>query len=210
MRREEVVPALEAALKPLLEEAGFTRDGDRWRSRRGDASRSLSFATSGSMALVCAEIAFGPAQPLLRSAPRELDLRSGTIPASELFQLHLHRSVDHSGQMGMPEGLFWDFEKLPTETLAAAVANTFRTHVLPFFEDTSTVEAALLEVEREGRHGDCGPESRYEPRINKFALAAWNKSMGDPKRALEVVAKGLAIQHPTEPWPGFRDWISKP
>lgn len=211
MRKEEVVPVLEAALEPLLLKAGLERKGERWSLRRGDAIWSVEFGADSRTAVLRAGIGFVPARDLIQTAPSNLDLSFGTIPASELLQLYLYQDQRNSGGRG-PEGsgLFWEYKDLTADALAESVTATFRAHVLPFFEATSTVEAALHEVGDEGRYGDCGPMSRFEPRINKFHLAALCKQRGDRKRALEVVEKQLAIEHPQEPWRVFREWILRP
>lgn len=211
MRKEEVVPVLEAALAPLLQEAGFVRSGGRWTSRCGDAIRSVEFSVGSRTAVLRAGIGFAPALRLIQTAPSHLDLSDGTVPASELLQLHLYQDLRYSGQRGAAgSGLGWSYADLAAEALAESVTATFRGHVLPFFEATSTVEAALEEVRDEGRFGDCGPLSRYEPRINKFFLAALYQERGDRELAAAVVEKELALEHPTRPWQEFRDWILRP
>ena len=98
---------------------------------------------------------------------------------------------------------------MTAEELSASAVETFRDHLLPFFELTSTIEAALKELEMEGRFGDCGPLSRFEPRFNLFVLAARYQARGDRGNAAWVVETELAKNHPTEPWPRFRDWLLK-
>jgi hypothetical protein len=211
MRKEEVVPVFEAALKPMLTAAGFERQGDRWISRRGDAIRSVEFGPSFKGAVLRAGIGFMPALDLLKTAPPELDWKYNTIPASDLLQLYLYRGVRDSCPAGkVQSGLFWQLADLTAAALAESAEENFRSHVLPFFERTSTVEAALGEVRDEGRYGDCGPMSRFEPRINKFFLAALYQQRGDEGEAMEVIQKELAIVHPDQPCPAFRDWILRP
>ena len=209
MRKEEVVPVLEAALKPLLEEAGFQRVGDRWERRRGEAICSITVGYSGHPVL-CAGIGYAPILALHRTAPPDLNLSQGTIPASELLQVWVAGGLYEVGDQGPRPGNNWLGEGMPAADLSAQAAEAFRLHLLPFFEDTSTIDAALREVGNEDRYGDCGPMSAYEPRINKFALAALYKSRGELGQMESVIEHEMTINQPEEPWPAFRDWILKP
>ena len=74
---------------------------------------------------------------------------------------------------GPMRGEEWDVDKPVNK---ASVVETFRFHILPFFEDTSTREGALAEAARKGKYGDCGPESRYRPDVDPDALKALLKS----------------------------------
>lgn len=230
MRNDEVAAVLARTLKPLLLEAGFTRNvsaaaleplllagrftriGERWTSRRGDAIRSVDLVLGGDWVVLRAGIGFWPALQLLQTAALPLDLSYGTIPASDLLQLYLTGPAQESRHEGggMVTASSWAYEGLTAAALAESVTDTFRSQILRFFEDKSTVEAALREVQNERRYGDCGPMSYFQPRINKFFLAALYKERGDRESALRVVQQELAYEKPYEPWPAFREWIDRP
>ncbi len=209
MRDPEAIPVLKAALKPLLEEAGFHPVGDRWERRRGDAIHTITVGWS-EMPVVCAGIGFTPILTVLQSAPPDLNLAQSTIPASELLQLWVAGGLYEIGDQGPRTGNNWDGEGITASHLSASAAEVFRLYIMRFFEGTSTIDAALREVRDEGRYGDCGPLSAYEPRINKFALAALYKSRGELGAVESVIEQQMTLRDPKEPWEAFRDWILKP
>lgn len=136
-------------LRPVLEAAGFARDGERWTSRRGDVLLSVRASRNTDVRTLEAGVTFGA--------------------GPELFTLRLHQGVRPEDDRGGPmRGQWWGADRPVNE---ASVVETFRCHILRFFEDTSTREGALAEAEREGKCGDCGPFSRYEPDVNPEALA---------------------------------------
>ena len=141
-------------LRPVLEAAGFSRDGGSWTSRRGDVLLSVRASRDRMVRTLEAGVTFGA--------------------GPELFTLRVHQGVlPWDAPHGPMRGEGWGADQPVNE---ASVVETFRCHILRFFDDTSTREGALAEAEREGKHGDCGPFSRYEPRVNPDALEALLKS----------------------------------
>jgi hypothetical protein len=209
MRNPEALSAMKAALKPLLEEAGFHPLGDRWERRRGDAVHSITVGWQ-QFPVVCAGIGYAPIVTVLQAAPPDLNLAHWTIPASELLQLWVAGGLYEIGDQGPRTGNDWLGEEITAAQRSASAAEAFRLYILRFFEDTSTIDAALREVQNEHRYGDCGPMSAYTPRINKFALACLYKSRGELGTMMSVIEHEMTINHPDEPWAAFRDWIVKP
>lgn len=141
-------------LRPVLEAAGFQPDGGRWSSRRGDVLLSVRASRDRIGRTLEAGVTFGQ--------------------GPELFTLRVRRGVlPRDTPKGPMRGEEWDVDKPVNE---ASVVETFHGHILRFFDDTSTREGALAEAAREGKYGDCGPFSRYEPDVDPDALKALLKS----------------------------------
>ncbi|HEX7901976.1 MAG TPA: hypothetical protein VF950_29725 [Planctomycetota bacterium] len=136
-------------LRPVLEAAGFQRDGGSWTSRRGDVLLSVRGSRDRVVRTLEAGVTFG-------AGPR-------------MFTLRVHQDVlPQDTPKGPMRGEWWSSDKPVNE---ASVVETFRCHILRFFDDVSTKEGALAEAAREGKYGDCGPFSRYEPKVNHDAVA---------------------------------------
>ena len=141
-------------LRSVLEAAGFKPDGGPWTSRRGDVLLSVRAERD--------------------RVPRTLEAGVTFGAGPELFMLRVHQDVlPQDTPKGPMRGEWWSADQPVNE---ASVVETFRCHILRFFEDTSTREGALAEAEREGKFGDCGPFSRYRPAVNPDALEALLKS----------------------------------
>ena len=141
-------------LRPVLEAAGFRRDGGPWTSRRGDVLLSVRGSRDVMVRTLEAGVTFGA--------------------GPELFTLRVHQGVlPQDTPKGPMRGVWWEADQPVNE---ASVVETFRCHILRFFDATSTREGALKEAAREGKYGDCGPESRYRPRVDPDALKALLKS----------------------------------
>jgi len=206
MLEHHVRSVMERTLEPLLTEAGFSREDGGWTSRIGDVVRTVELDCLWRSAVLRAGVGVLPALELLRSVPPGLDLSCGTVPASQLLQLWLTHGVRHSGTREETSGPGWQFDGLTPEILEASLVETFRGHILPFFDETSSVEGAVEELEREGKFGKCGALSRFVPRVNHFVAVALYLARGDRRPAVEILDRELAMGHVKEPWAAFRDW----
>src|SRR6185295_4109251 len=169
MQQDEARALMDRTLAPLLQEAGFAREGGRWTSRLGDVVRGVELDSLHSRgAVIRAEITVVPALEVLRSAPPGLDLAWDTVPASQLLQLWITHGMTKGDQDELVPVVDWQYDKLTPLKLEASVVETFRSCINPYFQRTSTVEEAWIEVWQEGEYGDCGPMSYFQPRVNHF------------------------------------------
>jgi len=211
MREDEARAVMERALGPLLREAGFVREGDRWTSRVGDFLRTVEVAFDEfDRATVRASTVFVPALDVLRSAPPELDLTCGTVPPSQLLLISVCSGMEQDqlggGYRHHPQ---WEYEKLTVETLEASVIDTYRNYIARFFERTSTLEGAFMEVYSEGKYGDCGPMSWFECEVNHFVAVAFFLTQDERWRAYDMVHEKLEKAPPGQPWAAFKKWALK-
>jgi hypothetical protein len=143
---------------------------------------------------------------VLRTAPSGLDLTCDTVPASQLLQPWISHGMKAQERDGLESDLEWRYDKLTPATLEASVVGTFRCCIGPFFQKTSTVEEAWIEVWEEGEYGDCGPMSCFQPRVNPFVGIALFLAIGERWRALELVDGKKARRAGTELPVAFKEW----
>ena len=207
MQKDEAGAVIDRALAPLLEAAGFTREGAAWTSRLGEIVRRVELDSFDSRwAVIRAEITVVSALEVLRSAPPGLDLTFDTVPASQLLQLWITHGMTKGDQDELVSVLDWRYDKLTPQKLEASVVETFRSCIGPFFQSTSTVEQAWMEVWQEGEYGDCGPMSYFQPRVNHSVGIALFLALGERWRAMELIDGKKARRGAAELPVAFKEW----
>src|SRR6185503_8787581 len=103
----------------------------------------------------------------------------------------------------------WRVEELTADALEASVKDTYRNYIARFFDRTSTLEGALMEVCSEGKSGECGPMSWFECEVNHFVAVAFFLTQDQGWRAYDMIHEKLAKAPAGQPWAAFKKWVLK-